>query len=313
MVGYNGSVYKDDFTGYTVQNPFCHRAICAGNRQQQGSTGDDVDAARQSDERRHRHVRRGFAVQEPLHGNSCYSGMRQNEQFLPFSINPVDWRASGGWLATIPTLVHRCPGTEPEWVDQYAAGQQRRHHPDHSDLKTKLSYRYYDYDNQTPQLNVADWAIADAASPQTTGHAQLRAGEHAVVGYIKQNAGAEATWRPVNSVNLGAAYGYEHYDFTRSDASSTAKTPARSTPTGSRLMGHASRKRLLSRSAAPTTMITSAMSACSSGRCRGLLPATKLTGWPIPPITRHPIGNSTSMTATVPRPSSRSTSTCSAI
>ena len=31
-----------------------------------------------------------------------------------------------------------------------------------SDLKTKLSYRYYDYDNQTPELNVANWIIADA-------------------------------------------------------------------------------------------------------------------------------------------------------
>ena len=43
------------------------------------------------------------------------------------------------------------------------------------------------------------------------------------LGYIKQNAGAEATWRPVNSVNIGAAYGYEHYDWTRADASSTGE------------------------------------------------------------------------------------------
>ena len=43
------------------------------------------------------------------------------------------------------------------------------------------------------------------------------------LGYIKQNAGAEATWRPVNSVNIGGAYGYEHYDWTRADASSTSE------------------------------------------------------------------------------------------
>ena len=43
------------------------------------------------------------------------------------------------------------------------------------------------------------------------------------LGYIKQNAGAEATWRPVNSVNVGGAYGYERYDWTRADASSTTE------------------------------------------------------------------------------------------
>jgi hypothetical protein len=47
------------------------------------------------------------------------------------------------------------------------------------------------------------------------------------LGYIKQNAGAEATWRPVNSVNIGAAYGYEHYDWTRADASSTGENTGR--------------------------------------------------------------------------------------
>ena len=38
-----------------------------------------------------------------------------------------------------------------------------------SDLKTKFSYRYYDYDNQTPQLHLADWIIADAASAANGG------------------------------------------------------------------------------------------------------------------------------------------------
>ena len=64
-------------------------------------------------------------------------------------------------------------------------------------------------------------AIADAASPLTTGHPTYAPVNSLSLGYIKQNAGAEATWRPVNSVNIGAAYGYERYDWTRADASST--------------------------------------------------------------------------------------------
>jgi hypothetical protein len=31
MLGYNGSVYKDDFADYIVQSPFCSGAVCAGN------------------------------------------------------------------------------------------------------------------------------------------------------------------------------------------------------------------------------------------------------------------------------------------
>ena len=31
MLGYNGSVYQDDFNNYTVQNPFCSGLVCAGN------------------------------------------------------------------------------------------------------------------------------------------------------------------------------------------------------------------------------------------------------------------------------------------
>ena len=44
-----------------------------------------------------------------------------------------------------------------------------------------------------------------------------------MVGYIRQNAAAEATYRPVNSVNLGTSLNYERYDFTRFDASSTGE------------------------------------------------------------------------------------------
>ena len=70
MVGYNGSVYQDDFNNYTVQNPFCVGSLTPV-RQWNGNHAscDDVDAAQQSDERGHRHPRRGFAVQEPVYGN----------------------------------------------------------------------------------------------------------------------------------------------------------------------------------------------------------------------------------------------------
>ena len=76
IVGYNGSVYQDDFNSYTVANPWCDTGFtnncCASTSRYCGirSLWDDVDAAQQPDERRHRHARRGPAAQQPLHGNA---------------------------------------------------------------------------------------------------------------------------------------------------------------------------------------------------------------------------------------------------
>ncbi len=38
---------------------------------------------------------------------------------------------------------------------------------------------------------------------QTPAHPTYAPVDTLSIGYIKQNAGAEATWRPVNSVNVG--------------------------------------------------------------------------------------------------------------
>src|SRR5665811_2386080 len=77
-------------------------------------------------------------------------------------------------------------------------------------------------DNQTPELNIANWTMIDALSA-VPAHAGYSPVNTLSLAYIKQNGGAEATWRPVNSVNIGGAYGYEHYDWTRADASSTTE------------------------------------------------------------------------------------------
>ena len=88
------------------------------------------------------------------------------------------------------------------------------------DLKSKLSYRYYDFDNDTPELFFADWVITDVktASTTTASYAPVRS---LSISYTKQNAGAELNWRPSREWNLGAAYGYERYDWTRADVNVT--------------------------------------------------------------------------------------------
>jgi MtrB/PioB family decaheme-associated outer membrane protein len=222
MIGYNGSVYKDDFSSYTVQNPFCDTGftgVCAA-----AGTTPTAPLAQMSTppDNQMNGVSGTIGADLPFKsrymGTVAYTGMRQNEQFLPFSINPVTLAGGvqGAALSSLPA--QSLNGQINTLLVNNVVTTQIN-----PDLKTKLSYRYYDYDNQTPQLQIADWAITDITSAKatTSNYAPVNP---LMVGYIKQNAAAEATWRPVNSVNLGSSYGYEHYDFTRFDASSTGES-----------------------------------------------------------------------------------------
>ena len=215
MIGYNGSVYKDGFADYTVQNPFCSGAVCDQNSKPLGMMSTPPDNQMNG-------VSSTLGADLPLNsrymGTVSYSGMRQNQQFLPFSINPVTL-ANGTQATSLASLpAQSLNGSINTLLINNVVTTQIT-----SDLKTKFSYRYLDYDNQTPQLQIADWAITDAVSAKNTtnNYAPVNA---LMVGYIKQNAAAEATYRPVNSVNVGSSINYERYDFTRFDASSTGET-----------------------------------------------------------------------------------------
>lgn len=230
MVGYNGSVYQDDFNNYTVQNPFCSGLVCAGN----GNITTPLAMMSTPPNNQMNGVSGSLGADLPFNsrymGTVAYSGMRQNDPFIPFASNGIPGLTLSGLpaasLSTIPALIRTQSGVGVTSLDgsiNTLLVNNVLTTQVNSDLKTKLSYRYYDYDNQTPELFVANYILADAASPLTTGHPTYAPVNSLSLGYIKQNAGAEATWRPVNSVNIGAAYGFEHYDWTRADASSTGE------------------------------------------------------------------------------------------
>ncbi len=230
MVGYNGSVYQDDFNNYTVQNPFCVGLTCAN-----GGNNTTTPLAMMSTPPNNQMngVTGTLGADLPLNsrymGTVGYTGMRQNDAFIPFASAGIPGLTLNGLpaasLSTIPALITTQGGTgvtslngkiNTLLVNNVVTTQIT------PDLKTKLNYRYYDYDNQTPELNIANWDMADALAANPA-HATYAPVNTLSLGYIKQNAGAEATWRPVNSVNIGGAYGYEHYDWTRADASSTGE------------------------------------------------------------------------------------------
>ena len=89
-----------------------------------------------------------------------------------------------------------------------------------SDLKTKLHYRFYNYNNDTPELRFADWVQKDSNSAGTfiPGYAPVQTLSTA---YTKQNFGGELNWRPSREWNFGAAYGFERYAWIRADTNAT--------------------------------------------------------------------------------------------
>ena len=94
------------------------------------------------------------------------------------------------------------------------------------DLTSKLSYRYYNFDNQTPQIFFpCQGAFAINCTTAWISYDQATAGEKQIqslsMQYVKQNAGADLNWRPTKEWNIGGAYGFERYDWTQADVNYT--------------------------------------------------------------------------------------------
>ena len=113
------------------------------------------------------------------------------------------------------------------------------------DLTAKMTYRFYDFANQTPNIIFPCWVRMDMTGgtatllPAPAGYDFTKCngvtGPVAATGiggtnlaisslsmsYIKQNAGAELNWRPEREWNLNAAYGFERYDWSQAPVSAT--------------------------------------------------------------------------------------------
>jgi MtrB/PioB family decaheme-associated outer membrane protein len=129
-----------------------------------------------------------------------YNMMRQNDPFVSTSTNgfvPMPFPASSldGKVNTL--LINNVLTTQIT-----------------PDLRSTLRYRYYDYDNDTPELFWDDYVRFDnsVANLDRTNLA---------MGYRKHNAGADLNWRANSWLRLGAVYGWERYDRTRRDVNVT--------------------------------------------------------------------------------------------
>ena len=131
-------------------------------------------------------------------GTVSYIMMRQNESYPAFAYGSTAALPAASLNGAINTLLSNNVLTT-------------RITPE---LTSKLSYRYYNYDNQTPELLVPTWIGADISAVADPVHAIS-------ISYTKQNAGAQLDWRPHHEWNLRCRSGYERYDWTRADVDAT--------------------------------------------------------------------------------------------
>jgi MtrB/PioB family decaheme-associated outer membrane protein len=223
-VGYGGSTYTDDLQSYTVENPFCATAaiVCTP------AAGASSPLARMSMAPDNQANAFTGTFGADLPGRSRYVGtvtyqqMRQNQAFLPFTINPNLGVLINGQnpasLAALPAMSLN-GAINTMLVNNVLTTQIT------SDLKSKTTYRYYNYGNDTPELRFPSWVLNDsfvASSPSSLAPVSSLS-----MAYTKQNASEEINWLPDRQWNIGALFGLERYDFARTDATSTNENSAK--------------------------------------------------------------------------------------
>ena len=217
-LAYNGSIYTDNISSYFVQNPWA--SPCSAGQQ-------DCPGAQVSTWPGNQANGVGGVLAADLPAKSRYVGtlslqrMTQNDTFLPETANVMATGASPwgpAWNQVNFGFINGNPANPTSSLN----GQINTLLNDNTlttkitpELTSKLTYRYYDFDNQTPRIIFPEWVSYD----QTT------ATEHSIssltMGYIKQNGGAALNWRPSKEWNFNGAFGWERYSYTETDVNVT--------------------------------------------------------------------------------------------
>jgi MtrB/PioB family decaheme-associated outer membrane protein len=227
-VGYAGSTYTDRWNSYTVENPFCPaggatntttQGFCARN----GSPSTPVALVSLPPDNQANGVTGTLGADLPWNsrymGTVSYTMMRQNDAFLPFTLSPTVFTNSGNTTVGPAPLnpYSSLNGAINTLLSNNVLVTQIT-----PELKNKATYRFYDFDNNTPRLTFADWVLTDVKLASVTAANNGYAPNSSLpVAYTKQNAGDELVWRPNHNWNLGAAYGFERYDWKFESADRT--------------------------------------------------------------------------------------------
>jgi len=221
-LAYNGSTYSDGYDSYTVENPFCPTgASSATSCARTASTSAPLARMTLPPDNQANGFSGTLGADLPFKsrymGTMSYSMMRQNEAFVPFTTTSgltVNGQAANSTSSLPASSLNGAINTL--LLNNVVVTQIT------PDLKSKLSYRYYDFDNNTPSLtfpgtgNTNAWVGAD-----TTVVNNYPSPRSLQASYKKQNAGADLNWHATRQLNLGAGYGFERYDRTFAEVAVT--------------------------------------------------------------------------------------------
>ncbi len=228
---YNGSIYTDNISSYTVQNPFFPTlASCTAATASKAGTAN-CESAQMSTWPSNAANGVSETTTADLPFNSRYVGttsgimMTQNAAFQPMTNNPLAQPSPNGVLWN---QIGALPATSLNGDINTLLSNNVVTTKITPTLTSKLDYRYYNFDNQTPQIVFPCWISYDGTGvkPASVTAPCGPTGEEGSISslsisYIKQNAGAALNWRPNSEWNFNAAYGYERYDYTETDAGAT--------------------------------------------------------------------------------------------
>jgi len=232
-VAYNGSVYHDNMSSYTVQNPFFPTLASCPLTQ-----ANCVSAQMSTPPSNSANGGSATATAE-LPWSSRYAGtfsyvrMEQDDSFIPMTNNPNAVTSPFGpnWNQVNFGFINGNLGQPTSslngQIDEILSNNviTTKITPE---LTQKLTYRYYEFDNDTPRIIFPQWVAYDQiGSPfkngclSALGHFNECTISSLTISYIKQDAGYELNWRPSPAWNFNAGGGWERYNYTQTDVDGT--------------------------------------------------------------------------------------------
>jgi MtrB/PioB family decaheme-associated outer membrane protein len=212
-LAYGGSIFGDDISSFTWDNPFV-----LTNSSYPGFSNEGRNSL-PPDNQAHRFTLTSgidLPFDSRYMGTVEYGMMRQNDAFIPFTINPLLLCANpNSPPAKLPcNSIASLPATSLNGAIDTLLINNVLTTQLGNDLTSTLRYRYYDNNNSTPVLNFQNYVQQDYRL-QTTALQNLP------VSYIKQNASWDTNWRAQPWLTMGASYGWENYAWDRSAVNAT--------------------------------------------------------------------------------------------
>jgi MtrB/PioB family decaheme-associated outer membrane protein len=248
QVGYTGSFFQNNVNALVFDNPFA-TADVAVKTFAPGASGCPAGTARCTmgavpsrgqvdlypDNQAH-YVNAAAAFDVGKHvrvmGTVTPGWLRQNDPFLPYSANSQIFFPDGTGALTIPaTSLSLLPAPSLNGQKQTLAMNYKAVYTPLKDVEVNLSYRQYDYNNNTAILTLTP-ILGDTIGANRAANAQLTPGDPAATsgsgstqdttarttGFNKKNLELTGDWFFTKRSSLKAGYEGEWFDRSRRDA-----------------------------------------------------------------------------------------------